>query len=48
VRHASFLPAQLEAHLGAGEGAFEKTFCLLIAGFDAGVNLLGHGRYEGW
>ncbi|MNY69364.1 hypothetical protein D3C86_2072930 [compost metagenome] len=36
VGDAGLLPAQLEAHFGAGEPAFEKGFGLLVAGLDAG------------
>ena len=35
VSHAGFLSTQLETHLGAGKGAFEKGFSLLVALFYA-------------
>lgn len=39
---ARFLTAQLEADHRPFEGAFEKSFGLLITDFDAGIELLGH------
>ena len=44
VRDPRLLPTQLEADLGAGKALLEEGFGLLVAGFDAGVNLFGHRR----
>lgn len=40
--NASLLTAQLEADDRAFERAFEEGFGLLVTGFDAGIELLGH------
>ncbi len=42
VSHAGLLAAQLQAHLGAGEAALEKLLGQRVAGFDAGIETLGH------
>ncbi|MCY1179303.1 hypothetical protein D9M73_196970 [compost metagenome] len=47
VRDPGLLPAQPEVHLRAGEAAFEEAFRLLVAGFDAGVELFGHVEVSG-
>ncbi len=43
VGDAGLLSAQLEADLRAREGAFEEVFGLLVTGFDALSEQLGHG-----
>ncbi|MNZ83748.1 hypothetical protein D3C78_1024850 [compost metagenome] len=43
VGDTGFLPAQLEADFRAREGAFEEGFSLLVTGFDALSEQLGHG-----
>ncbi|MNZ84984.1 hypothetical protein D3C78_1037580 [compost metagenome] len=43
VGDARLLPAQLEADFRAREGALEKGFGLLVTGFDALFEQLGHG-----
>src|SRR5690606_23737668 len=42
VRDASLLAAKLETYLRAFEGLLEKVFGQLVAGFHAGIELLGH------
>jgi hypothetical protein len=42
MRDTGFLTAQLEAHHGAFERAFEKGFGELVTVFYAGIELLGH------